>query len=280
MTGEKFDVSTSTAAVAEPDETEIIDSANTEALAWSQAETDEVIPYVERVSRSRWAVLAAALLTLAVAVTLVLLHHEPSPRPLAQHEPPPPPPRGPIDGSYRVDHYRGQGVIRTPSGTISAAGPAYSTVDTEWWAFQSQCASQPCTAVGTRLDDDTHQRAAIARTPNLPAGEATQTLRVIDGQWRSDHPNKVQQACVGAAGSDTWQWSIELTQLPDGTLKGQETDIVESNECSSVGNVITTPVVATRIGEPPPTLRGNNKKPRLSRDPEGGWQDSRDSFQE
>lgn len=264
MTREQL--STITAAAHQPDETEVIYSAQTQgpALAWSQAVTDEVVPYVKSGSRSRWALLAAALLILAVAATFMLLHKPtpataPTPAPPAPSAVAPPPPPGPIDGSYRVDHYRGQAVIRTPSGSVSTVGAAYSTVDTEWWAFKSTCTPHGCTAAGTLLDSDTHRHAARV-TPDMPAAEMQQGLRLLDGQWRSASPNRVSQPCAaGTTGSDTWAWSIELTQLPDGTLKGQETDVVESNGCSSVGNVITTPVVATRIGEIPSDLPPNTK---------------------
>jgi serine/threonine-protein kinase len=41
---------------------------------------------------------------------------------------------------------------------------------------------------------------------------------------------------------------------PDGTLRGVGTTIVLTNECGHQGSVYKTPVVATRIGDVPPSV--------------------------
>jgi serine/threonine-protein kinase len=238
-----------------PEPTEVIDSGRTQqaALAWSQADADEVVPYIKRRSYWRWAASAATVLA-GVGAALVLFHKPAAPTAHPTAAPPPPPPKGPIDGAYRVDHYRGEGVIRMPNGYVTKADAETSTVATEWWALQSQCDPHSCTAVGTRLDDDTHHTAANKSVPKLPAGEATQTLQLINGQWRSTSHNIIKQECASSHDQETWHWSLELYPLPDGTLKGQETDVIESNECHTLGKTVTTPTVATRIGDLPPGL--------------------------
>jgi serine/threonine-protein kinase len=44
-------------------------------------------------------------------------------------------------------------------------------------------------------------------------------------------------------------WS--LTPQPDGTLRGVQTQTVQSNECGAQGAILRIPVVASRVGEVP-----------------------------
>jgi hypothetical protein len=82
-----------------------------------------------------------------------------------------------------------------------------------------------------------------------------QSLRLVNGQWISDPPNRVPQNCAaGKPGHDIWRFTMEFMQLADGTLKGQESDLIESNECGRAGTVVTRPIVATRIGDLPSGL--------------------------
>ena len=165
------------------------------------------------------------------------------------------PVRGPIDGTYRVDLYRGEGTTRAPDGKISAPTTKHRTVETEWWAFQSACPPPSCIAVGTRLDDTTHTQTAARLAPNLPENKEMQPLRLVNGQWVSDPANRLPQDCAaGMPGHDMWRFTTELMQLAGGTLKGQESDLIESNECGRAGTVVTTPIVATRIGDLPTGL--------------------------
>jgi serine/threonine protein kinase, bacterial len=151
----------------------------------------------------------------------------------------------PIDGTYRVDLYREAGSTRIPSATLKDG-----IAGTEWWAFQSVCSAQSCTAIGTRLDDTIHTQIATA-----PSKQKLESLRLINGQWISDPPSRVPHACAaGTPGHDTWRVSIQLAKLADGTFKGQESDLIESNECGRAGTVVTTPIVATRNGDLPTGL--------------------------
>ena len=52
--------------------------------------------------------------------------------------------------------------------------------------------------------------------------------------------------------SETVVWS--LTPEPDGTLRGAQTQTVQSNECGSQGATLRIPVVVTRTGDLPPNV--------------------------
>jgi hypothetical protein len=51
-----------------------------------------------------------------------------------------------------------------------------------------------------------------------------------------------------------WRFTVELMQLADGIFKGQESDLIESNECGRAGTLVTIPIVTTRIGDLPAGL--------------------------
>jgi hypothetical protein len=214
------------------------------ASEWSQDDTDDIVLHSPVWKRLILAATLSAITFMLVGGsvwTLISAHTHPTP-PLVQ--PPVKPVKGPIDGTYRVD--------RTTDGKISAPAPKGSTVETEWWAFQSACAPPSCTAVGTRLDNTTHTQIAARLAPGIGENEGTQSLRLVNGQWVSDPPNRMPQDCAaGKPGRDMWRFTMELIQLADGTLKGQESDLIESNECGRAGTVVTTPLVATRIGDLP-----------------------------
>jgi serine/threonine protein kinase, bacterial len=122
---------------------------------------------------------------------------------------------------------------------------------TSWWAFNSACTASGCAATGTKLDDVTHQWAQT--TGNANAG----VLHFVDGQWQGE-PRQVQVQCRAARGgplttqAETVVWS--LTPQSDGTLRGVQTQTVQSNECGSQGATLRIPVVATRTGNIPPNV--------------------------
>jgi serine/threonine-protein kinase len=80
-------------------------------------------------------------------------------------------------------------------------------------------------------------------------------LHFVDGHWRAE-PRQVQVQCRTARGgpmstqSETVVWT--LTPEPDGTLRGVQTQTVQSNECGSQGATLRIPVVASRTGDVPP----------------------------
>jgi serine/threonine protein kinase, bacterial len=229
------------------------------APAWSQDDTDDSVPYVQHspvwrrlVLAGAWGAIAFLLLGGSVLTLIGALKHPPRPT----VNPPAKSARGPIDGTYRVDRYPGEATTRTPDGKVSASAPGYSSAETEWWAFQSACPTPSCIAAGTRLDDTTHTQIAAGLVPGQAEHKELQSLRLVNGQWVIDPPYLVPQDCAaGIPGQDILQrLTLELTQLGDGTLKGQESALAESNECGSAGTVVTTPVVATRIGDVPSGL--------------------------
>jgi serine/threonine protein kinase, bacterial len=149
----------------------------------------------------------------------------------------------PFNGAYRLDYDRAKetsnGVIRNNGGVTS------------WWAFNSACTASGCAATGTKLDDVTHQWAKTTGNAN------TGVLHFVDGQWQGE-PRQVQVQCRAARGgpattqSETVVWS--LTPQSDGTLRGVQTQKVQSNECGSQGATLRIPVVATRTGNIPPNV--------------------------
>ena len=218
----------------------------------SHDDTDDIVlhnPVWKRI------VLAATLSGLTLMLvggsvwTLITTSGHPAP---PHVQPPVKPAKGPIDGTYRVDRYQGERTTRTPDGRMSAPAPKSSTVEAEWWAFQSACPPPSCIAVGTRLGDTTHTQIAARPAPGQPDNNEMKSLRAVNGQWVSDPPNRVPRDCAaGTPGHAMWRFTVELTQLGDGALKGQESALVESNECGGAGTVVTTPLVAKRIGDLP-----------------------------
>src|SRR5271163_2079885 len=149
----------------------------------------------------------------------------------------------PLNGSYRLDYDRAKqtsnGVIRTNGGATSG------------WAFSSACTATGCAATGTKLDDTSHQMAKTGGTGN------TGVLHFVDGHWQAE-PRQVQVQCRTARGgpmstqAETVVWT--LTPEPDGTLRGVQTQTVQSNECGSQGATLRIPVVVTRTGDLPPNV--------------------------
>ncbi|WP_428340440.1 serine/threonine-protein kinase [Mycobacterium sp.] len=149
----------------------------------------------------------------------------------------------PLNGSYRLDYDRAKqtsnGVIRTNGG------------DTTWWAFSSACTASGCAATGTKLDAASHTSAKSTGTGNASV------LHYVDGHWQSE-PRQMQAQCQKTRGapivtqSETVVWS--LTPEPDGTLRGVQTQAVQTNECGSQGATLRIPVVGSRTGDIPPEV--------------------------
>jgi serine/threonine-protein kinase len=149
----------------------------------------------------------------------------------------------PLNGSYRLDYDRAKqtsnGVIRTNGG------------DTTWWSFSSACTASGCAATGTKLDEASHTSAKTTGTGNMSV------LHYLDGHWQSE-PRQMQAQCQKARGapivtqSETVVWS--LTPEPDGTLRGVQTQTVQTNGCGSQGATLRIPVVGSRTGDVPPDV--------------------------
>jgi serine/threonine protein kinase, bacterial len=149
----------------------------------------------------------------------------------------------PLSGAYRLDYDRAK---QTSNGVIRNNGGV-----TSWWAFNSACTAAGCAATGTKLDDVTHQWVKTTAAGN------SGVLHFVDGHWQGE-PRQVQVQCRTARGapmstqSETVVWS--LTPESDGTLRGVQTQTVQSNECGSQGATLRIPVVATRVGDVPPNV--------------------------
>src|SRR6201996_8253337 len=145
-----------------------------------------------------------------------------------------------LNGAYRLDYDRAK---QSSNGVIPNNG-----AQTSWWAFNSACTSTGCAATGTKLDNASHQAAKATGTGN------TGVLHFVAGHGQSA-PRELQTQCRAARGaqstqSETVVWS--LTPQPDGTLRGLQTQTVQSNECGAQGAVLRIPVVAPRVGDVPP----------------------------
>jgi serine/threonine protein kinase, bacterial len=149
----------------------------------------------------------------------------------------------PLNGSYRLDYDRSK---QTSNGVIRNNGG-----DTTWWALSSACTASGCAATGTKLDEANHQMAKSTGSAN------TGVLHFVDGHWQSE-PRQLQAQCQKARGapivnqSETVVWT--LTPEPDGTLRGVQTQTVQSNECGSQGATLRVPVMASRTGDVPPGI--------------------------
>jgi hypothetical protein len=144
---------------------------------------------------------------------------------------------GPVlDGTYRLDY----DFEKTTLNDAPSPGPnkAY------WSAFRSLCTSAGCVATSARLDDTIHQVAA----------GTVHVLHFAENAWQyASEPLEIfcSNANKTITATESYSWSLE--PQPDGTLKGVETIHVQTNECGSQGT-IRTPVVATRVGDVPPSV--------------------------
>jgi serine/threonine protein kinase, bacterial len=205
--------------------------------------------------RTRWAVALVCTVLIAVAATWSTLYSfqpdSSQPNPALAARPSVPAPSaapvtsGPVlNGTYKFDYDRTK---RTTNGVPIR----HDGSDTNWWAFHSACTTNGCAATGTQLDDATHQTASTTD------GGQTDVLRFVGGYWQGT-PQQERVGCrqpngqVRATQEETVAWS--LAPQADGTLRGTETETVLTNECGAQGAVVRVPVVATRVGDVPPSV--------------------------
>ena len=198
---------------------------------------------------------AATALTMVIALTITWAVSFFSWDNLSPAEPPPSSPAAParfnatssasaaqpvLNGAYRLDYDRAK---QTSNGVIGNNG-----AQTSWWAFLSTCTGTGCAATGTKLDNTDHDAAKTTGSGN------TGVLHFVDGHWQSA-PRELQTQCRAAHAAqtstqaETVVWS--LTPQPDGTLRGVQTQTVQSNECGAQGATLRIPVVASRVGDVP-----------------------------
>jgi serine/threonine-protein kinase len=251
------DDATSEAPAGAPELTTELDPAATAAatpLAYSDhTSSSALVPYDEgHAVRARWwpvVALVAAILAVtggAAGVILWLGHRQaPAMRAVAIE---PEVTQGPLNGIYRFEWHDGQGINRMADGSVQAV-PADWGVDTRWIAIRSSCEHGVCTGTRIQVDGDSHSQSDLTN--------GTTTMTLINGQW-VQAPTVGTEPCDGRPGTDTWETSRTLTQLPDGTLTGQEVLKVTTNECGVGGMVRTTPISATRTGDVPATVEWND----------------------
>ena len=107
-----------------------------------------------------------------------------------------------------------------------------------------------------RLRRHGHQTGRHESSDSQTGGTGnTGVLHFVDGHWQAE-PRQVPVQCRTTRGgpmatqSETMVWT--LTPEPDGTLRGVQTQTVQSNECGSQGATLRIPVVASRTGDAPP----------------------------
>ena len=133
-----------------------------------------------------------------------------------------------LDGTYRLAYHVAK---QTANGHPTTGGPNI----TYWYALRSLCVSTGCSATASRVNEN-----------NL---FETFVLHFNQGRWQN-RPYLSTTTCPGRGtitSSETVSWSIE-PQL-DGTLRGDETETVLTNECGNRGTVYRTPFLATRTGD-------------------------------
>lgn len=149
-----------------------------------------------------------------------------------------------LDGTYRLDYDRDK---RTSNGV-----PVRHTgIPASWWAFRSSCTTAGCAATGAQLDDGGHQ------LPGTSGAGQPDVLHFVDGYWQAV-PKQERVQCrppgATAVSTQTEVVVLSLAAQPDGALRGMQTETVRSNECDAQGAVLRIPVVATRVGDVPPTV--------------------------
>ncbi|MCV7442512.1 serine/threonine-protein kinase [Mycobacterium paraense] len=208
-------------------------------------------------SRARWATALLCAVLIAIAATWSTLYSfqpdsPPANVPALASKPSVPAPSaaparagGPtLNGTYQLTYDRSK---QTTNGIpIRHDGPT-----TSWWAFRSVCTTNGCAATGTQLDDTNHQ---VASTVD---GGHTYALRFVGGYWQGGFQQE-RAGCTQPNGQvrATQQETVAGSLAPqsDGTLRGTVTQTALSNECGAQGAVVRVPVIATRVGDAPPTV--------------------------
>jgi len=196
--------------------------------------------------RLRTALLAIVALLVVGTISAGVIHFFRNANPSAPTSvsTPDPVPGPTLEGTYRFVY---DDTKRTKNGA-AIGGP--NTDNITWWAFRSICNPTECVATATGLDANNPQ---VSRTPAV-----ARVMRFADGRWQST-PERMQTdkpKCLGVDGkvvpgaeTQLVEWSLEPQS--DGSLRGVAIDTTLTNECGFQGNVIQTPLVATRTGEVP-----------------------------
>ena len=153
-----------------------------------------------------------------------------------------------LDGTYSLAFLNSQATV---NGKPWAAWHN-SSGSTDWYAFRSECTTTGCVATGALLDAASHQEAMA-----VPA-----VLRFQEGQWLR-LPSSAELQCgqvwisgpaVNPTADTVVQTKFSLRPQPDGTLSGLNTLTFLGDGCNNKGMEIATPIVATRMGDVPPSV--------------------------
>jgi serine/threonine-protein kinase len=148
---------------------------------------------------------------------------------------------GPVlDGTYRLDFDLANQTVAGQRTTSE------NSKQTQWWAFRSMCTVTRCVASGAELAETNQQQAT----------GIVSVLHFAEGHWQDTPYLQPPKPCPekNSTASDTDTIGLSLQPQPDGTLHGTETITALTNECKHQGDTYSTPVVATRIGDTPPTV--------------------------
>lgn len=144
---------------------------------------------------------------------------------------------GPVlDGLYE---------IASDNQHSTANGVAYPSTDvTRYWAFRSLCTPARCVATAAEVSDTNHQ------VPNYDHDHSVWLWS--NGKWSED-PDHNTTPCSDTPNPKlaTGTMVRTLAPHPDGTLKGTEIDVINSDSPCGAGVVVKRPLTAKRIGDTP-----------------------------
>jgi hypothetical protein len=152
---------------------------------------------------------------------------------------PAPPAAGPVlNGAYRFDF---DDAHQTADGKPTTGD---SEKETHWRAFRSLCTPTRCVATGAALSDNNQQE---------PEGNPD-VAQFIDGSWETTPSLMDPHPCPTGSGTQTTTQNWSIQPQADGTLRGVATITLLTSECAHSGKVYKTPIVATRVGDVPPSV--------------------------
>ncbi|OBK12910.1 serine/threonine protein kinase [Mycobacterium asiaticum] len=143
----------------------------------------------------------------------------------------------PLDGTYLIRVQRSK---QTFDNTPTPQPPDVAT----WWAIRSACTPTRCLAAATLLNDRDHTREKSPDVHPL-------LLEFQEGQWRS-RPETTKFPCIGPTGMPSTQTTVQVVAFspqPQGSLVGEMTVTVKTDECGQQGGVIRIPTQAGRTGD-------------------------------
>ncbi|MGV0066274.1 DUF4189 domain-containing protein [Mycobacterium colombiense] len=222
-------------------ETEIIENTHpTEAVQFAWSSEDGTVDYdaaTSKLGQSRHrtimragAIIAAAIVAGGGVWMWDHLHSRTAPRATST-----PVASGPVlDGIYE---------IASDNQHETVNGVLYPSTDVaRYWAFRSLCTPARCVATAAEVSDTNHQ------VPNYDHDHSVWLWAY--GTWKED-PDHNASPCANSPKQASATMVRTLAPQPDGTLKGTEIDVADSDSPCAAGVVIKRPLTAIRIGDTP-----------------------------